>query len=114
MKKIAICRHCGEPLISTLAFVGSEYYCLMCGATYGYLDVQTCELSEGLKYTHNIYKKIFKLIYKDFIPYECYQNSCEKCKSFKETHIEHATQKELFKSKMALKILNKIAKEESK
>lgn len=113
MKK-TICRHCKEPLISTLAFAGTEYYCLMYGATYGFLDVQTCELNKELKYTHNIYEKIFKLIYKDFIPYGCYRNNCEKCKSFKEKHIKHATQKELFKSEMALKILNKIAKEATK
>ncbi len=108
--EIAIC-NCGEPLIFTMAFTGSEYYCLMCGATYGCFSIKTTESTKELKYTQNMYKKIFKLIYKDFIPYGCYHSNCEKCKKNKDTHIEHATNKELFKSDMALKILNKIARE---
>lgn len=108
MKEIAICPHCNEPLILTMIFPGAEYYCLMCGSSYGMLSVSKTLSSEELNYKKKQYEKIFKILAKDIIPYGCYFNKCEKCKKFEDTHAEHATEKEWLKDKVSRNILDKI------
>lgn len=108
-KEIAVCSHCGEPMISTFAFPGSEYYCLICGSTYGMFSAKTIKSTKELIYRQKLYNKIFKVIYKDIIPMGAYLNNCKKCDCMKETHINYASDVEIFKDKVAFYVLNKIA-----
>lgn len=108
-QEIAVCNYCKEPLISTLAFNGSEYYCLICGNHYGMFDCDTTESDKELQYKKKLYERVFKVIYKDMIPAGCYRNSCEKCCSMKEHHRCHASEDELLKDKLARVFLNRIS-----
>lgn len=35
---VAMCPHCDEPLVSTMAWDRAEFYCLSCGAHLGFLE----------------------------------------------------------------------------
>lgn len=67
IKRISICKKCGEPLMFTFMFDGAEYYCLKCHDSYGYCDSETVELTQELECKLKLYKKIFKAIAKDII-----------------------------------------------
>lgn len=110
-KTITICPNCGEPMIWTFAFSGSEYYCLMCGYSCGIFGAKKVEETKKLKYQQKLYKRIFREINKDLIPVGAYFKKCEKCKSFEESHLNHATELELLKQDIAIEILEKISKE---
>lgn len=110
-KEIAICPSCGEPMIWTFAFSGSEYYCLMCGYNCGMFGAKKIKETKKLKYQQKLYKRIFREIYKDLIPSGAYFKKCEKCKDMKEYHLAHATELELLKQDIAIKTLEKISKE---
>ena len=62
-----------------------------------------------LKYKKKLYEKIFTVINKDLIPVGAYNPKCKKCKDMKETHLEHATEKELLKDKIAREFLKNIS-----
>ena len=47
--EIAVCPNCGEPMIWTFAFSGSEYYCLMCGYSCGMFGVKHVEETKKVK-----------------------------------------------------------------
>ena len=106
---ITVCPHCGEPMIYTFAFSGSEYYCLMCGYDCGLFGGKIVEATKELKYKKKLYEKIFTVINKDLIPVGAYNPKCKKCKDMKETHLEHATEKELLKDKIAREFLKNIS-----
>lgn len=107
-KEITVCPCCGEPMIWTFAFSGCEYYCLMCGYGCGMFGGKAVEETKELKCKQKLYKKIFKVIYKDLIPAGAYYNKCKKCDGMKEHHRSHATKLELLKDKIARETLVKI------
>ena len=110
-KEITVCPECGEPMIWTFAFSGHEYYCLMCGYGCGMFGGKTVEETKELKYKQKLYRKIFRVIEKDLIPYGAYLKKCEKCRDMKEYHLFHATELELLKKDIAMETLEKISKE---
>lgn len=111
-KEITICPHCGEPMIWTFAFSGSEYYCLMCGYNCGMFGGKRQKETKELKYKQNLYRKIFKVISKDLIPSGAYLKKCDRCNSMQEHHIAHATKNELLKDQIARETLEKIYNKE--
>ena len=106
---ITVCPCCGEPMIYTFAFSGSEYYCLMCGYDCGLFCGKIVKATKELKYKKKLYEKIFTVVDKDLIPVGAYIHNCKKCREMKETHLEHATEKELLKDKIAREFLKNIS-----
>ena len=111
---ITICPYCGEPMIWTFAFSGSERYCLMCGYNCGIFGGNTVEETKELKYKKKLYEKIFKVISNDLIPSGAYYNKCKKCEKMEEYHITHATKLELLKDKIARETLEKFTLRENR
>ena len=54
---ITVCPYCGEPMIYTFAFSGSEYYCLMCGYDCGVFGGKIVELTKELKCKKKLYER---------------------------------------------------------
>lgn len=40
---VATCRRDDEPLVATFEFPGAEFYCVVCGALYGFLGPKPAE-----------------------------------------------------------------------
>lgn len=45
--RMAMCK-CGEPLISTHAFCGAEFWCGVCGKQYGFLDAPRKDVQDDM------------------------------------------------------------------
>lgn len=108
-KEINVCPYCGEPMISTFAFRGAEFYCLMCGNTLGMFSCSSVEWDEQLNEKRKLYERVFKTIYKDLIPSGAYLLKCPKCKDMNETHRQHASEKEILKDEIAREFLNRMS-----
>lgn len=101
---VRIC-DCGCPLIFTLIFAGSEYFCPNCKGTYGFLGAgKIVDLTPDLRRRNQLVEAWFNDLVKDFIPGGARLSRCEKCKG-EETHLEHATDEEIEASERAYEAL---------
>lgn len=102
----ACCPSCRTPLVCTLAFRGAEFYCLECGAAYGWLSptaVETTpELNEKLAEIEREWEELGgpKLIGGGMM-----LKACERCSSHDEPHLSHATEEEKAEHAAVLKVL---------
>lgn len=107
-KEIAICPHCGEPVIFTYLYPQSEYYCLMCGRSYGIFGCERTSITLELKYKKQVYEAVFKAIYKYIVVPRSWKNNCEKCNPMGEYHTEHASDKEKIQDNTVRTMLDKL------
>lgn len=61
-----------------------------------------------------IYRNIFEVITKDYIPYTAKKINCKKCKELDEKHFNHMTKLEVLKDKISREILENIKMREGK
>ena len=108
MEKINVCE-CGAPLIFTMAFAYNEYLCLECGSKYGMMGVDSVESTKELKYKLSLYKKLWDVLYGKnwLLPRSRFgMQGCKKCTS--DNHLEHLTEKEILKDKIATAVFEKL------
>jgi len=97
--------HCGTPMISTLMFSGSEFYCVKCGWDEGVFGPAetifwTPELNEEGKRNQTVFREIADVC----IPAGCRFPNCKKCNDGQD-HLLHASNGALRKSDEAYKLL---------
>lgn len=102
VRRITVCPNDGNPLISTFAFRGNEWFCMKCKHAFGLLDStdvdETPELKEKLKRDTKEFNKYRKHL---FVGGE-FLRTCKLCNSKNEPHANHLTDKEKRMQKIAL------------
>ena len=106
--KIAVC-NCGSPLISTFAFSGAEYYCLDCGRKYGMLGVDRVAATPEIKQELDDNEKTFSEIREGLLSGGAMLKDCNTCSQTGQSHLHHATPKEVKAHEAALKRLKELA-----
>lgn len=102
MTKIAMCRRCQEPLVSTMMFRKAEFYCVNCGATYGYLEPVPATETPELLSRMDANRTEFENLAKGHIGDGAYHmDDCETCRTKHEPHLYHATPEELAEDQAA-------------
>jgi len=102
---------CGTPLVSTMIFSGAEFYCIKCASTYGIFGVPNrAEKTEALTKAYDKNRQLLYKIAANFIPHNCYINSCDKCENGPEGrkhgyHHQHATDEQRKLSDAAYQVL---------
>lgn len=113
-KSIQLCPDCGEPMVWTFIFPGSEWFCLNCKGDFPMFcwGEKIYDDDDRYKYysiKQKIYKNIFKAIEKDYVPVGSYRKGCKKCFGEKrEYHIEHLTKTQKLKNDISREILDNI------
>ena len=99
--EIAACPECSNPLISTFAFAGAEWFCWECrwrgGVFYEKTINRTPELEKKLRGD----KKKFDEVRHDLWLGGERVRGCEKCESGNERHLHHLTDEEKARCKKA-------------
>jgi len=96
--------HCDTPMVHTIIFGGSEFYCVKCGWTEGVLGLaETVPWTPKLSKEVNLNQAVFRQIASDCIPAGCRFKDCKKCEG--QDHLLHASNKALNKSSEAYKQL---------
>lgn len=54
---MATCHVDDEPLVSTMEFPGAEFYCVVCGRTYGFLSPKPAEATPELEARHAVLRE---------------------------------------------------------
>ena len=106
--KVSAC--CGRPLVSTLCFSGAEFYCTVCGNTYGILDAPDhVEVTQDVAQRMETDRRYFNSVATYTIPYRSKRIGCEQCDraGSGEYHHDHATLKQKQLSNRAYGILEK-------
>lgn len=92
--KISVCPNCDNPLISTVAFAGAEWFCWECrwrgGIFYEKSVGRTTELVEKLKSDNMKFDEIRSDLWLGGERV----SECKKCEDGKERHVHHLTHKE--------------------
>lgn len=105
MPKISVCPNDGNPLISTFAFRGNEWFCMKCKHAFPLFNSvdadKTPELKEKLKKDNKIFSKLRRHI---FVGGERL-SSCKLCNAKNEPHCCHLTDKEKRRQAVALRKL---------
>lgn len=91
--KIAMCRRCGAPLVSTMAFRQYEFYCLDCGWLCGWLDPTPGESTPELVARTEADAEEWKVLSAGLLADGGHHKGCEPCR--KEEHRLHATEAEI-------------------
>ena len=95
LTRMAMCPRCDVPLISTMAFSGSEFYCLDCGAHLGFLSPRGREATPELNARYEALKAEWdehagaKLILSGG-----WYEACPDCRVGGEPHSAHTTDAE--------------------
>lgn len=92
MTRVATCRRDGAPLALTLAFRGFEFYCLDCGATYGWLEPRPADETPELLARTEAVKAEFAELSAGLIGEGARLQDCAQCESL--PHAAHATSAE--------------------
>jgi len=96
--------HCGTPMVGTLLFFGSEFYCVGCGESQGVLgSAEIVPWTKQLGEKWNLNQIVFRKISSACIPPGSRFPNCEKCAG--QDHLFHASNLELDKSAAAYKLL---------
>ena len=96
--------HCGTPMVGTIMFSGTEFYCVKCGATQGIFGTTDTESTLELQDELQKNEKKFEAIAGDLIPAGAQFDRCGICQEKKEDHRLHASQQDLDKSDVAYKL----------
>lgn len=108
-KDIAVCPHCEEPMVWTFIYRGSEWYCVACGRSYGMLSARRVEYDKKLALKSREYKRIFRTVSKNILVPGAWYDKCKKCEVNRGPyHIQHATEEEKQKDKIARSFLTRL------
>ncbi|HEY1690084.1 MAG TPA: hypothetical protein VGF95_14610 [Solirubrobacteraceae bacterium] len=93
--KMAMCPSCNEPLISTFAFRGYEFYCLCCGRHLEFLKPVGAEVTPELTARQEALQAEWDEHAGRKLLISGWYDDCELCKARDEGyHREHATNEE--------------------
>lgn len=100
MSRIAMCA-CGEPLVMTFIYRGKEFYCVQCGATYGFLGPCGAESTQTLEARMEELNATFLRLAAGIMGDGGRRGDCTICAAKHEHHIMHATAVEIDADKAA-------------
>lgn len=115
-KMVRVCEYCLKPILWTFAFVGSEYYCPLCGRTGDMFWGSNVEATPRLLRLRRSLAIKFGQIRPHLYMGGERKKDCDKCfpkKGDGECHVLHLTEKETKKMELARNRLELI-KENSK
>lgn len=93
---------CGEPLIPTFAFSGSEYACVVCGRTFAMFGADSQPDTPALVARYEELLSVWQENTRGLLSGGVMLRTCSDCSRFFEPHICHASPDELAAHERAL------------
>jgi len=103
-KEIMVCNDHEAPLIWTFMFTGAEYFCMAGNHAGGMLGTgHRVPLTPELKEQYSLYKRRWGQLRRHIVVSRFWLKGCDRCADGKgSAHIDHLTDEEKRRSKMAL------------
>jgi hypothetical protein len=94
MTKVAMCRDCNEPLVSTFSFSHKEFICVKCGRLFEWLEPMATERTDELDARLAELEAEWRPIGDALLSGGVMLSDCATCTRMREPHLTHATDEE--------------------